>query len=225
MSAVIAAVSGIKEEDNTISSLPEERPTRRSPEHSPTRTRVAAINEQQPDDDLEPTHCARTRSVMQVALQVDSPTAVGAASEKPEGEPSRLHVFGTRQKGVIGRDKPRAVVRIERDYTSGEVVQFFGGWMWEFESRITPRQYESIMSEINDVLASAHDPSKSFWDNIVAVLTLYLSPKTIGSHFEREMTRFQQVLQKANRDVLNPVGLNVLSPRRNGFLYLDFEYY
>lgn len=36
----------------------------------------------------------------------------------------------------MGRKRPRAIVRVERDYTSGELCQFWSGWMWEFEGRV-----------------------------------------------------------------------------------------
>lgn len=40
------------------------------------------------------------------------------------GAPSNLANFGTKQEGVPGVDPPRDVVRIERDWTSGDIAQF-----------------------------------------------------------------------------------------------------
>ena len=38
---------------------------------------------------------------------------------------------------VIGRDRPKEVIRIERDWSSGEeIVQFWSGWVWELEGRV-----------------------------------------------------------------------------------------
>lgn len=37
----------------------------------------------------------------------------------------------------------------------------------------------------------------------------------------QEMTRFHKMLERANRDLFNPAGLNVLSPRHTGFLYVS----
>lgn len=51
--------------------------------------------------------------------------------------------------------------------------------------QVSSRAYQDFISEINGVLASAHDPKKSLLDNLLAVLTLYISPKVIGSHFDR----------------------------------------
>lgn len=45
-------------------------------------------------------------------------------------------VFGSAPKGVIGKTKPREVIRVERDYEAGETPQFFSGWIWELEGRV-----------------------------------------------------------------------------------------
>lgn len=117
------------------------------------------------------------------------------------------------------------MIRVERDYSSGEVCQLWSGWIWELEGRVSPTDYQNTLNELNEVLASAHDPTKSFIDNCLAVLTLYLSSLLVSSHYEREMRRLHSVLARANRDLYNPVGLNLLSPCENAFLFLEIEYY
>ncbi|GAA6042005.1 hypothetical protein JCM8097_009141 [Rhodosporidiobolus ruineniae] len=134
-------------------------------------------------------------------------------------------VFGTAPVGVIGKTKPREVIRVERDYSAGERVQFWSGWIWELDGRISPTDFQNTLNELNTVLASAHDPAKSCFDNCLAVLTLYISPHVVGTHYDREMRKFDRVLERANRDVFNPAGLNILSPRRNAYLFLEVEYY
>ncbi|ORY91578.1 Golgin subfamily A member 7/ERF4 family-domain-containing protein [Leucosporidium creatinivorum] len=134
-------------------------------------------------------------------------------------------VYGTAQVGVIGKHKPREVIRVERDYSGGELCQFWSGWIWELEGRISPTDFQNTLNELNTVLASAHDPYKSCFDNCFAILTLYISPQILGSHYEREMAKFDRIMERANREVYNPAGLNLLSPRRNAFLFLEIEYY
>ncbi|KAK4057892.1 hypothetical protein OIO90_001111 [Microbotryomycetes sp. JL221] len=239
MSGFLSAVSGVQDKDETVQSLPQEQKlASNSSQQLATDANgytVADGSSTTPRDlttrlgqsrSNSPARSRQLNASYSPSTSIRAPQDPRLAAEARGNEAATgLSAFGTRQVGIIGRDKPREIVRIERDYSAGEVVQFFSGWMWEFEGRITPRAYDSIMKEINQGLASAHDPSKSLWDNIFAVLTLYISPKLFGSHFEREMRRFQKVLEKANEEILNPAGLNVLSPRRNGFLYLDFEYY
>lgn len=65
-------------------------------------------------------------------------------SDGPEAQEQAdaTSIFGTAPVGLIGKTKPRAVVRIERDYsargaTSGR-VQFWDGWVAELEGRVSP---------------------------------------------------------------------------------------
>jgi hypothetical protein len=46
-------------------------------------------------------------------------------------------VYGTAPVGVIGKHKPREVIRVERDYSGGELCQFWSGWIWELEGRVS----------------------------------------------------------------------------------------
>ncbi|GAA5894580.1 hypothetical protein JCM8208_006279 [Rhodotorula glutinis] len=128
-------------------------------------------------------------------------------------------VFGTAPVGVIGHTRPREVIRVERDYSAGETCQMWSGWIWELEGRVSPTDYQNALNEINEVLASAHDPTRSILDNLLAVVTLYLSPLVLSSHYQREMRRLRSVLERLNRDLFNPAGLNLLSPLTTAFLF------
>lgn len=39
-------------------------------------------------------------------------------------------------------------------------------------------------------------------------------------HLAQEMVRFDRILERANRQLYNPVGLNLLSPRKNAYLFV-----
>lgn len=62
------------------------------------------------------------------------PTPEQQVSTKPILEKK---VFGTSPKGVIGIHKPRAVVRVARDYSAGELCQFWSGWKEELQGRVS----------------------------------------------------------------------------------------
>lgn len=69
----------------------------------------------------------------------------GSQSEESERE---VEIFGTPPTGVVGKTRPRAVVRIERDYsargaTSGR-VQFWDGWVAELEGRVSYRFFTAL---------------------------------------------------------------------------------
>jgi len=152
---------------------------------------------------------------------VDESNRFNRDSVRPE-----LHeIWGSQPVGEIGKHKPREVLRVDRDYTGGELCQFWSGYPIELEGRVTPTQHLHFMNELNAVLASAHDPYKSIFDNTLAILTLYISTLLYKSHYEREIERFYKVIQRGNREVYNPVGLNVLDPRPVAFLFLEIEYY
>ncbi|PLW40515.1 hypothetical protein PCASD_08852 [Puccinia coronata f. sp. avenae] len=138
-------------------------------------------------------------------------------------------IFGTPPAAHVGQGKPRAVVRIERDYsargaTSGR-VQFWDGWVKELEGRISPLQLQDTLNDLNLILASAYDPYSSIFDNTLAILSLYISPWLLGTHHKRQMALFQDTLDQYNKSVYNPVGLNILHPQKVAFLFLEVEYY
>ncbi|GAA6016162.1 hypothetical protein JCM10207_004467 [Rhodosporidiobolus poonsookiae] len=164
-------------------------------------------------------HSSSASAAFQTALNSRPSLHSQRSSIAPES------VYGTAPVGTIGKTKPREVIRIERDYSAGETCQFWSGWIWELEGRVSPTDFQNTLNELNTVLASAHDPYKSIMDNCIAVLTLYLSPYVLSSHYEREMRKFERILERANREVYNPVGLNFLSPRKNAYLFLEVEYY
>ncbi|EFP79989.1 uncharacterized protein PGTG_05214 [Puccinia graminis f. sp. tritici CRL 75-36-700-3] len=138
-------------------------------------------------------------------------------------------IFGTSPAGQVGQSKPRAIVRIERDYSARGAtcgrVQFWDGWVKELEGRISPLQLQNTLNDFNLILASAYDPYSSILDNTLAVLSLYISPWILGTHHKRQMNLFKDTLEQYNKSVYNPVGLNILHPQKVAFLFLEIEYY
>lgn len=47
-----------------------------------------------------------------------------------------MQVSGTPPVGIIGVHKPREILRLDRDYTSGEICQFWSGFPLELEGRV-----------------------------------------------------------------------------------------
>lgn len=70
----------------------------------------------------------------------DPPTSYGRHSVTDQAfrrQARKLQVFGTPQTGIIGRHKPREIIRIDRDYSSGEICQFWSGYQFELEGRVS----------------------------------------------------------------------------------------
>ncbi|KAG8883756.1 hypothetical protein FRB97_005930 [Tulasnella sp. 331] len=141
------------------------------------------------------------------------------------GPPAVGSAFGTDPMGEIGVHFPREIVRVERDYSGGELVQFYPTYPLEFEGRVTPTQFQSSINEINEVLISAYSLQSSAFEHFLGVMTLYLSTLVLETHYEREMQRLARLFDRLNREIFNPVGLNLLWPRKSAFLFLDIEYY
>ncbi|CEL58223.1 Golgin subfamily A member 7 OS=Gallus gallus GN=GOLGA7 PE=2 SV=1 [Rhizoctonia solani AG-1 IB] len=141
------------------------------------------------------------------------------------GPPGLDSAYCSDPVGQIGVHYPREILRIERDYSGGELCQFHPTFPLELEGRITPVQHQESMNSINEVLISAHSLFPSFVYNSVAILTLYLSTLFVSSHYDKEMQRLRLLMDQLNREVYNPQGLNILWPQNTAFLFLEIEYY
>ncbi|KAH7344462.1 Golgin subfamily A member 7/ERF4 family-domain-containing protein [Rhizoctonia solani] len=146
------------------------------------------------------------------------------------GPPALDSAYGSDPLGQIGVHYPREILRIERDYSGGELChsctcRFHPTFPLELEGRITPVQHQESMNSINEVLISAHSLFPSFVYNSVAILSLYISTLFVSSHYDKEMRRLRLLIDQLNREVYNPQGLNILWPQRTAFLFLEIEYY
>ncbi|KAI0321141.1 Golgin subfamily A member 7/ERF4 family-domain-containing protein [Amylostereum chailletii] len=141
------------------------------------------------------------------------------------GPPPPDNAFGTDPIGQLGVHHPREIVRVERDYSGGEVVQFAPTYPLELEGRITPTQFLETINAFNEILISAHSLRRSFVDNVLDIFTLHISKLVLSSHYEKEMRRLKQTMEAYNAELYNPAGLNILWPQRVGFLFLEVEYY
>lgn len=141
------------------------------------------------------------------------------------GPPPPDTAFGTEPVGQIGTHHPREIVRIERDYSGGEIIQFSAVYPLEFEGRITPTQFLESINAINEILISAHSLSHSCLDNVLAFFTLQLSRLVTTTHYEKEMSRLHRSIDAMNTNMFNPVGLNIVWPKNVAFLFMEIEYY
>ncbi|KAF5392442.1 hypothetical protein D9757_002109 [Collybiopsis confluens] len=101
------------------------------------------------------------------------------------GPPPPGAAFGSDPVGQIGLDHPREIIRVERDYTGGELIQFTPIYPLELEGRITPTQFLESMNSINELLISAHSFRRSILDNLLAVITLQLSTLLWSTHYDK----------------------------------------
>ncbi|KAI0040506.1 hypothetical protein FA95DRAFT_865581 [Auriscalpium vulgare] len=137
------------------------------------------------------------------------------------GPPAAGSAYGTPPVGQLGVHHPREIVRVERDYSGGEVMQFAPTYPLEFDRRITPTQFLESINAMNEILISAHSLRHSLLDNLVDILSLRAARLVVSTHYEREMRRLKFLIDDLNRDLYNPVGLHILWPRSVGFLFVS----
>lgn len=141
------------------------------------------------------------------------------------GPPPEDSAYGTPPVGQIGVHYPREMVRIERDYSGGELPQFAAIYPLELEGRISPTQFLESINSINELLISAYSPWHALIDNALAIFSLQLSKLFFRTHYRKEMERLHEKIKDLNKVLFNPVGLNILWPRKVAFLFLEIEYY
>ncbi|KAG8834376.1 hypothetical protein FRC17_009051 [Serendipita sp. 399] len=154
-----------------------------------------------------------------------SPVFVPPRSAYPVGPPPIGSAYGTPPMGQIGVHYPREIVRIERDYSGGELVQFYPIYPIELEGRITPTQWLDTVNGINEILISAHSLKRAAVHHLLAMFTLYISTFLLDTHYEKEIGRLRTFIDQCNEQLYHSQGLNILWPRSNGFLFLEIEYY
>jgi hypothetical protein len=137
------------------------------------------------------------------------------------GPPTGTTAYSTPPCGQIGLHHPREIVRIERDYDHGELVQFSTSYPLELQGRITPTQFLETINALNEGLIRAHSIAASCFDNTLAVLTLWMSTLVLESRYAKEMKRLQLLVDALNAELYNPQGLNILWPRKSAFLFVS----
>ena len=127
--------------------------------------------------------------------------------------------------GQIGVHHPREVLRVERDYTGGEVIQFAPIYLMELEGRITPTQFLETINTINEILISASSLRHAALDNTLAVLSLQLSHLVFKTHYEKEMERLKTVFRELNEKVWWERGLSLRWPGEVAWLFVSFVFF
>ncbi|KAJ3513043.1 hypothetical protein NLJ89_g3167 [Agrocybe chaxingu] len=146
-------------------------------------------------------------------LQSAGPRPLIPKSSYYFGPPPPDSAYGTAPTGQIGVHHPREILRVERDYTGGELIQFAPIYPLELENRITPTQFLESINAINEILISAHSLRHSFLDNVLAVFSLQLSTLFKKPHWEKAspLLRFGMSGVGANFNVDSPFPVDRVS--------------
>ena len=81
-------------------------------------------------------HTAVQHDTEQSHIRADTSSTTAPGRRRYGRGPSEMQIFGTPQVGIIGQHKPRDIVRLDRDYSEGEICQFWSGYPFELEGRV-----------------------------------------------------------------------------------------
>ncbi|KAJ3563471.1 hypothetical protein NP233_g8922 [Leucocoprinus birnbaumii] len=180
---------------------------------------TSALPSSQPWDNDAPLNSLTQRKLdypeSEVASQRKYPPNVRPLKPKSSyyfGPPPEDSAFGTPPVGQIGVHYPREMVRIERDYSGGELPQFAAIYPLEFEGRFTAIEARSSnpLSEGELTFSLPLAPSSSE----------HLAPLSFKLLIIMEMERLHEKIIELNETLFNPVGLNILWPRKVAFLFV-----
>ncbi|KIY45700.1 hypothetical protein FISHEDRAFT_76249 [Fistulina hepatica ATCC 64428] len=102
------------------------------------------------------------------------------------GPPPSDSAYGTAPIGKIGIHHPREIIRVERDYTAGEMyIQFAPIYPLELEGRLTPTQFLECINAMNEILISAHSLKYAFFENVLAIFSVQVSRLFVTTHYDR----------------------------------------
>ncbi|CED83937.1 Uncharacterized conserved protein [Phaffia rhodozyma] len=174
--------------------------------------------EEEEDEDL----------VMADGLEMDVPDGtVGPTGSRDDHSVFRSFVPPVRAGPLQGREErvehPQAVIRIQRDWTTGDIAQFLPDYPSELEGRITQNEFLDLINSVNTVLLEANSFRHAVWDNMLMVATMHLSLLFKKSHFEKKLEGLEVVLRRANESTWNPQGLHVQDPKLCAFSFLEIS--
>ncbi|CAJ0643838.1 953_t:CDS:2, partial [Entrophospora sp. SA101] len=114
------------------------------------------------------------------------------------------------------------LVRIERDFTRGELCQFQTAFPLEIDGRIEPRRFQKTIDKLNELLEKAHHPKYNILDNFLTCLTIYTSTFCIKSNYDKRIDEILKYLDDENHTLYNRKGLNFRNPLKSSFLFVSF---
>ncbi|ORX96826.1 hypothetical protein K493DRAFT_216806, partial [Basidiobolus meristosporus CBS 931.73] len=115
------------------------------------------------------------------------------------------------------------IIRIERDYSKGELCQFSLMYPVELSDKISPENFKASMTRLNEILFLAESSwLRNSMENVISCLTLYTFTHCFGTFYQKCMQRFNEAVASENANLYGPAGLYLRDPRRTAFLFVSF---
>ncbi|KAG9306296.1 hypothetical protein G9A89_018179 [Geosiphon pyriformis] len=171
------------------------------------------------DPDIDPKHISDIAEDGMLALRLSE---MNGSSPSGQGTPNHETMSSSNRSTSAIVPNPKQLIRIERDYSRGELCQFYTAFPLEIDGRINPLQFQETIATLNELLERAHSPKYNWMDNLLACLTLYTSTFCIRSHYDRMVEEICKFLDNENKTTYNAQGLNFRNPQKTAFLFVSF---
>jgi len=113
-------------------------------------------------------------------------------------------------------------VRIERDYSHGEICQFNVEFPPMLAGRIEKTIFLDTLNLINQQLYDAERISfMNFFDVLISCLSIYTIDFCYKTTYEKKLRKLSNMIAEQNRIIYEPKGLHINDPRENAFLFLE----
>ncbi|ORX77154.1 hypothetical protein BCR32DRAFT_270835 [Anaeromyces robustus] len=113
-------------------------------------------------------------------------------------------------------------VRIERDYSHGELCQFNVEFPPLLAGRIEKSIFIDTLTLINQLLYDAESISfMNCFDILLSYATMYTLDCCYVTTYEKKLRKLSEMIAEQNRIIYEPKGLHINDPRENAFLFLE----
>ncbi|KAJ2455307.1 Golgin sub A member 7 [Coemansia sp. RSA 2336] len=113
-------------------------------------------------------------------------------------------------------------VRVERDYSQGDVRRFQVAMPEQLGGRIDELKFKRFVRRLNKMLADAEGATlRNVLEGCLAYATLYISTLVVKPHFKRVIERISAFVARENKELFEPAGLLVLDPLQTAFMFIE----
>ncbi|KAJ2162627.1 Golgin sub A member 7 [Coemansia sp. RSA 552] len=113
-------------------------------------------------------------------------------------------------------------VRVERDYSQGDMRQFVVVVPDQLVGRIDEQRFRRFIRRLNTMMAEAEGATlRNVLEGCLAYATLYLSTLLVKSKFKKTVERISQFVAHENKTFFEPAGLLVIDPLQTAYMFIE----
>ncbi|KAI9477328.1 Golgin sub A member 7 [Coemansia sp. RSA 989] len=113
-------------------------------------------------------------------------------------------------------------VRVERDYSQGDIRRFHVTMPEQLSGRIDELKFKRFVRRLNKMLADAEGATlRNVLEGCLAYATLYISTLVVKPHFKKAIERISAFVARENKELFEPAGLLVIDPLQTAFMFIE----